>query len=303
MKAAASTLAVVLLSPLSALLAAAAPETPAGKPNIIFILADDLGWMDTSLYGSKFCETPNIEKLAKRGMMFTQAYAANPLCSPTRSSIMTGLYPARIGITTPCCHEPAARLDAKLAAKALPYQRTLQVVSASRLKTDYYTLAEALHDAGYATGHFGKWHLGPEPYSPLQQGFDVDVPHYPGPGPAGSYVAPWRFKPELNFTGQPGEHIEDRMAGEAVKFIRDDIGETRNLAAGNPDMVREYDAMITRHLIDIKAVVPVKNPDYDPTAKMPEPGKKPNKKKAAAPKRKSGGTDVRQELERTGDAM
>ena len=85
--------------------------------------------------------------------------------------------------------------------------------------------------------------------------------------------------------------------------LKDDIGETKNLAAENPDKVKEYDAMITRHLIDINAVVPVKNPDYDPTAKVPEPGKKPNKKKAAAPKKKSGGTDVRQELEKTGDAM
>ena len=130
-----------MLAPSAALLAADAPKTPDRKPNIIFILADDLGWKDTSLYGSKFCETPNLEKLAKRGMMFTQAYAANPLCSPTRASIMTGLYPARIGITTPCCHEPDVRLDARLAAKAPPYQRALQVVSASRLKTEYYTLA------------------------------------------------------------------------------------------------------------------------------------------------------------------
>jgi arylsulfatase A-like enzyme len=325
-------LASVLLAPLAALHAADAPQ-PAAKPNIIFILADDLGWMDTSLYGSKFCETPNIERLAKRGMMFTQAYAANPLCSPTRSSIMTGLYPARVGITTPCCHEPAVRLDARLAAKAQPYQRALQVVSASRLKTEYYTLAEALHDAGYATGHFGKWHLGQEPYSPLQQGFDVDVPHYPGPGPAGSYVAPWHFSPELKFTGQPGEHIEDRMAGEAIQFIRANKdkpfflnywafsvhapfdakadlikkygakADPRNLAAEHPDKVQEYDALIARHLIDIKAVVPVKNPDYDPTARVPEPGKNPNRNKAAAAINKSAVKDIRQELEKAGDAM
>jgi len=195
-------------------------EVSAPRPNIVFILADDLGWKDTSLYGSKFCETPNLEKLAKRGTMFTQAYTANPLCSPTRASIMTGLYPARVGITTPCCHEPAVRLDASLVAKAPPYQRALEVLSASRLKTDYYTLAEALRDAGYATGHFGKWHLGQDPYSPLEQGFDVDVPHYSGPGPAGSNIAPWRFPAKLDFTGKPGEHIEDRMANEAIKFIR-----------------------------------------------------------------------------------
>jgi len=193
----------------------------ARPPNVVFILADDLGWSDTTLYGTtKFYETPNIARLAQRGMTFTNAYAANPLCSPTRASILTGLYPARIGITTPCCHEPEARLEAKLTTNGPAFHPALQTVSASRLKTNYYTLGKALHDAGYATGHFGKWHLGPEPYSPLQQGFDVDVPHYPGPGPAGTYVAPWHFPPALKFTGQPGEHIEDRMAGEAIKFIQ-----------------------------------------------------------------------------------
>ena len=76
-----------------------------------------------------------------------------------------------------------------------------------------------MKDAGYATGHFGKWHLGPEPYSPLQQGFDVDVPHWPGPGPAGSYVAPWKFKDFDADPGEPQQHIEDRMAKEAVAFM------------------------------------------------------------------------------------
>jgi len=208
---------VLLLAPLAALTAA---EKKNDKPNVVFILADDLGWKDTSLYGSTFFETPNIDRLAKRGMLFTQAYAASPLCSPTRGSILTGLYPGRIGITTPCCHEPAVRLEATLAAKAQPYKRALEAVSASRLKTEYYTLAEAFHDDGYVTGHFGKWHLGEEPYSPLQQGFDVDVPHYSGPGPAGSYQGPWKFPPKLNFIGQPGENIEDRMADEAIKFLK-----------------------------------------------------------------------------------
>jgi arylsulfatase A-like enzyme len=95
------------------------------------------------------------------------------------------------------------------------------VQSATRLKQEYVTLAETLKGAGYRTGHFGKWHLGPEPYDPLHQGFDVDVPHYSGPGPAGSYVAPWKFPEALQFTGQPGEHIEDRMAREATAFIRE----------------------------------------------------------------------------------
>lgn len=207
-------LAALLLAPFSALHAA-----DAKKPNVIFILADDLGWSDTTLYGqTKFHETPNLERLARRGMILTNAYTANSLCSPTRASIMTGLYPGRIGITAPVCHGPEMQLAALMKDKAPIHQPALHLDSATRLKTEYHTLAETFHDAGYATGHFGKWHLGPEPYSPLQQGFDVDLPHFPGPGPAGSYVAPWKFPG--GFAGKPGEHIEDRMASEAVRFLK-----------------------------------------------------------------------------------
>lgn len=190
------------------------------RPNVVFILADDLGWSDTSLYGSKFYETPSIDSLAKRGMMFTQAYAANPLCSPTRASIMTGLFPARIGITAPQCHLSEERFEASVSANAPPWEKAVPCLSATRLKQEYFTLAEALNEGGYVTGHFGKWHLGHEPYDPLHQGFDVDVPHHPGPGPAGSYIAPWKFPASLGFTGEPGEHIEDRMAKEAIEFVK-----------------------------------------------------------------------------------
>lgn len=189
--------------------------------NVVFILCDDLGWMDTSLYGSKFYETPNIDALAGRGMMFTQAYAANPLCSPTRASIMTGQLPARIGITAPQCHHPNEVFAASVQEKAQPWDKVISCASATRLKQEYFTLAEALKEAGYMTGHFGKWHLGHEPYDPLHQGFEVDRPHWPGPGPAGSYVGPWKFPEALKFTGKPGEHIEDRMADEAIEFIKE----------------------------------------------------------------------------------
>jgi len=192
-----------------------------GRPNIVFILADDLGWSDTTLYGhTKYYQTPNLEGLARRGMLYTRAYAASPLCSPTRASIMTGQSPARIGITTPDCHLPAVRMVETVQPKAPPFKKSLMCVSATRLDTNYFTMAKALKAAGYATGHFGKWHLGPEPYSPLQQGFDVDLPHWSGPGPAGSYVAPWKFPAKLNFLPRvPDEHIEDRMADEAVKWM------------------------------------------------------------------------------------
>jgi len=190
------------------------------RPNVIFILADDLGWSDTTLFGAtKLYQTPNVERLAKRGVTFTQAYSASPLCSPTRSAILTGLSPARTGITMPHCHDPEVLLQAMAGKKAAPDQKVIQPSTVTRLQTNYYTLSKSLKAAGYATGHFGKWHLGQEPYSPLQQGFDVDVPHWPGPGPAGSYVAPWKFKDFDADPGEPNQHLEDRMANEAVAFM------------------------------------------------------------------------------------
>jgi arylsulfatase A-like enzyme len=193
------------------------------QPNVIVILADDLGWSDTLLYGkTTFYQTPNIERLAKRGMTFTRAYSASPLCSPTRSALLTGLSPARTGITVPNCHEPRVVLQATTGKKAPVDQKAIQPDPPTRLKTEYRTLAETLKDAGYATAHFGKWHLGPEPYSPLQQGFDFDLPHHPGPGPAGSFVAPWKFAKFKEKS--PGEHIEDRMAAEAVAWMEQQKG-------------------------------------------------------------------------------
>ena len=188
------------------------------RPNVVFILADDLGWSDTTLFETtKLYQTPNIERLAARGMTFTRAYAASPLCSPTRSSILTGLSPARTGLTTPNCHLPQIVLQATPGTKADANVKAAPVRSVTRLDTRYYTLAEALKNEGYVTGHFGKWHLGHEPYSPLEHGFAVDIPHWPGPGPAGSYVAPWKF-PDFD-PDTPDQHIEDRMAQEAVAFI------------------------------------------------------------------------------------
>lgn len=190
------------------------------KPmNIIFILADDLGWNDVTLYGNRtLYETPNIERLSHRGLTFTRAYAASPLCSPTRASILTGQTPARTGITSPVCHVKAVRTKASLNKNAKPGSKTINCVSATRLDTQLPTLGKLVKAKGYTTAHFGKWHLGREPYTPLEHGFDVDIPHWPGPGPAGSYVAPWKFP---NFKeNYPQEHIEDRMADEAVKWLR-----------------------------------------------------------------------------------
>ncbi len=173
------------------LTASAAPDR---KPNIVFILADDLGWRDTALYGSTYYETPNIDQSATRGMMFRNAYAASPLCSPTRASIMTGLHPARIGITTPSAHLPQVILQQTLQEKGPAIHKALIPNSVTRLKLEYITLGESFKAAGYRTAHFGKWHLGLEPYDPLHQGFDIDMPHTPGPGPSGGYLGgPWKF--------------------------------------------------------------------------------------------------------------
>ena len=189
----------------------------APRPNIVLILADDFGWADTSFTGSKYYKTPNLERLAKQGVYFNNAYSASPLCSPTRSSIMTGQSPARTGLTSPACHLAKIILEPTVSDSSKPTDRQTGCTSITRLSTDHFTLAEALKEGGYTTGHFGKWHLGSEPYSPLEHGFDVDVPHWPGPGPAGSFVAPWKF-PDFK-EKYPEEHIEDRMGDEAVAFM------------------------------------------------------------------------------------
>jgi arylsulfatase A-like enzyme len=197
----------------------------ADKPNIVFILADDLGAHDLGCFGSTFYETPNIDRLAKRGTRFTQAYAASPLCSPTRSSILVGQYPARTGITAPVCHLPTVQLEKNLAENANGKVRVLGADSVSRLKTEYFTLAEAFKEAGYATAHFGKWHLGHnlkpgDRYEPKDQGFDVDFPHTPSAaGPGGGYLAPWKFIKDPAITDTAGVNIEDRMSQEAAKYI------------------------------------------------------------------------------------
>jgi len=208
-----------LLSPLPFLLVVATAAAAGPPKNIVLILADDLGWADTTLYGkTSLYETPNIQRLAERGMTFTNAYAASPICSPTRASIITGQNPARHGMTSPAAHLKDVRLKPMANTSGPPHQKCTNVKSATRLDPSGPTLGKILKGAGYSTAHFGKWHLGREPHSPLERGFDVDIPHWYGPGPAGGYIAPWSYP---NFKARaPGEHIEDRMAEEAVAWLR-----------------------------------------------------------------------------------
>lgn len=235
------------------------------KPNVVFILADDLGWSDTTLFGTTdLYRTPNIQRLAERGMTFTRAYSSSPLCSPTRASVLTGLSPARHGITAPTCHLPKVILRPTVPTSAAPNKFSTTPQSVSRLDTRYYTLAEMFQDNGYATGHFGKWHLGPEPYSPLEHGFDVDVPHHPGPGPAGSYVAPWKFKDFDHDPHIPDEHLEDRMAKEAVAFMEEHQNEPFFLNYWMFSVHAPFDAK--KALIDkYRKVVDPNDPQRSPT--------------------------------------
>ena len=131
-----------------------------GRPNVVLFLVDDMGWMDSMPYGSQYYETPQMQRLSKQSMRFTNAYAT-PLCSPTRASILTGQYSSRHGITSASGHQPA--LDPKASrypAKASPKSRFIYAQSRRHLDLKLDTLGEVMRDAGYRTGHFGKWHLG-----------------------------------------------------------------------------------------------------------------------------------------------
>ena len=189
-------------------------------PNVVFFMVDDMGWMDSTVYGSRYYETPNMERLAERGMVFTDAYAANPLCSPTRASIMTGKYPARLRLTTPSGHLPPLVDEPLIPAEGPPDRKMLIPRSKRFLPVEEYTIAEALRDAGYATAHVGKWHLGLNPeHWPEAQGFEVSFHGAPDPGPR-SYFSPYQFRAGTVTDGPEGEYITDRVTDEAIRFIQ-----------------------------------------------------------------------------------
>ena len=194
----------------------AAASMRGARPNFLFILMDDMGWMDTGVYGSEFYETPHIDRLAAMGMRFSDAYAANPLCSPTRASIMTGKYPGRLKLTAPTGHLPTDLDEPSIPEEASPQQRFLMPNSRTQLPLDEYTLAEALRDVGYHTGFIGKWHLGQEPFWPDKQGFDVNIAGGPNPGPP-SYFSPYGL-PNIE-DGPEGEYLTDRLTDETIRYI------------------------------------------------------------------------------------
>ncbi len=215
------------------------------QPNVVLLLVDDLGWTDLGAYGSTYHETPEIDRLAAGGWRFTSMYAASPVCSPTRASIMTGRHPARLGITDWIGGEQRGLL-------APPRNE-------SELPLDERTVAEAFRDAGYATGFFGKWHLGSAPFLPQAQGYDVNVGGH-GAGHPASYFypyarpgsSPWDV-PDLE-DGETGEYLTDRLTDEALGWLETVDGgpffltlsyyNVHTPLEGRPDLVRHFEARV-----------------------------------------------------------
>ena len=187
------------------------------NPNFLFILADDFGWTDAACFGSEFYDTPSLDMLAADGMKFTNAYAACPVCSPTRASIMTGKYPARID-TTDWFGAPQPSTVNKHWTRNKPL---LPAEYTEHLPLKEITLAEALKAGGYATFFAGKWHLGhSEEFWPENQGFDINKGGWSSGSPKGKgkYFPPYG-NPRLS-DGPEGEHLPDRLASETIKFIK-----------------------------------------------------------------------------------
>ena len=203
-----------LLPALVALALASSAPLPAAQsqrpPNIIVILADDLGWADVGANASSFFLTPHIDSLAREGLRFTDAYASAPVCSPTRAALLTGRYPARLHLTDWLPGRPDGP-DQKLARPAIR----------SHLALDEVTIPEALQPAGYVSAHVGKWHLGGEGSGPLEHGFAVNVAGDHTGTPL-SYFAPFsregRHMPGLEQANE-GEYLTDRLTDEALRFI------------------------------------------------------------------------------------
>ena len=180
-----------------------APE-PAPPPNVVFLLVDDMGYADVGAYGNTYHLTPNIDQLAADGMLFTDAYAAAPNCSPTRASIMTGRYPARTGVTQ------------YLPGNVLPHARLLQADLPPGLPTSETIVAEPLRQAGYATASIGKWHLGGGRYAPENRGFDLN---YAG----GHWNAHQSMFEPHQFVDVPGaedgDYLTDNLTEQALDFV------------------------------------------------------------------------------------
>lgn len=204
------------------------------RPNFVFILIDDLGWKDLGCYGSTFYETPNIDRLASEGVKFTNAYAAAPVCSPTRASIMSGKYPAAIGVTNFIGQKARGKLIDATCIDHLPLEEK--------------TIARALKEHHYNTWHVGKWHLGGTLYYPEKHGFDVNIGGCHWGMPFNGYFSPWGI--ETLEDGPKGEYLTDRLTNEAIKLIKNNDGKPFYLnmdyyavhipIQGKPEYIEKY---------------------------------------------------------------
>ena len=198
---------------LSVLLLLCVTALPAGamdlsRSNFVFFLVDDLGWADLGAYGSQFHETPNIDALAKSGTRFTQGYAACPVCSPTRASILTGRHPVRVDVTD---------WIPGMATTRAKNPRFQHVNDRDSLALKEVTIAELLKKSGYQTFFAGKWHLGKTGSLPTDQGFEINVGGFHVGSPPGGYYSPWK-NPHLK-SGQEGEYLTERLTDESIRFL------------------------------------------------------------------------------------
>ena len=190
-------------------------ESGESLPNVVLIVADDLGWADLGCYGNDLHETPHLDRLARQGVRFTDAYAASPVCTPTRAAILTGKHPARL-------HMTIGRENALVRGN----RRLLEPVCLDSLPLEHQTLAEMLKSGGYYCAHVGKWHLGRAEAYPQPHGFHDNVggtlwgaPEtfwYPYSG--NSYFKDWRYVPDLE-PGQAGEYLTDTLTDKAIQIM------------------------------------------------------------------------------------
>ena len=181
-------------------------STEKKQPNIVFILVDDLGWADVKCnFPESFYDTPNIDEMAENGVRFTNAYAANPVCSPTRAALMTGKHPNRVNITDWIPGDDPKK------------RPLLGPEDSNELALEEITIAEKLKENGYKTCFIGKWHLGDKGYFPENQGFDINIGGHHRGSPPGGYYSPYK-NPKLT-DGPKGEYLTDRLTTEGIKFI------------------------------------------------------------------------------------
>lgn len=222
------------------------------RPNIVFIMADDLGWSDLGCYGSDLHETPNLDRLAQESVVFSDAYAASPVCSPTRASIMAGKHPARLHMTI--WRESATRRGSR---------KLLQPVALDALPLEHDSLAEILRDAGYYTAHIGKWHLGDAEAYPQAHGFDINIGgtlwgapeafFYPYNTEYRDYFNGWRYVPDLE-PGKERDYLTDRLTDRAIDIVEERQNEPFFLnlwyhtvhtpIEGKPEVVEKYQSKI-----------------------------------------------------------